>query len=368
MEMKQAVQPSLVVQEQFNQKQTFRASIIIVSYNAKDKLFRCLASVLQFLTDDCEIVIVDNASAEGNADAIENEFPEVKLIRSSVNLGFAAGCNLGVQHAQSDYLIFLNPDTLVDEHWLNALLKPLEMNEQVGLTTAKILLQGHPELINTCGCNIHITGLTLCRGMGRSRELYTKSDEVGAISGAAFAIRRGLFEALKGFDEEMFLYMEDTDLSLRGRLLGFPTVYVPDSIIFHDYELRITPLKVFWQERNRALMLLKSFKWRTLFLMLPVHLLAEFITWSFVLLSDRANIKNKLNAYRWIIDNWSLIMQKRRETQTLRVLSDREMLKQQGYKLDFGQAAGGAVAGIAGFIFNPLFFTLRSIILALVWW
>jgi GT2 family glycosyltransferase len=366
--MEQVIESSFSVQARFNQKQQVRASIIIVSYNAKDKLFRCLASVLQFLTDDSEVIIVDNASSEGNADAIENDFPEVTLIRSTINLGFAAGCNLGVKQAQGEYLIFLNPDTLVDENWLKALLKPLESNAQIGLVTAKILLMEHPERINTCGCNMHITGLTLCRGMGQSRELYNESDEVGAISGAAFAIRRQLFETLEGFDEEMFLYMEDTDLSLRARLVGFPTLYVPDSIVFHDYELRITPLKVFWQERNRYLMLLKSFKWRTLFLLLPVHLLAEFITWSFVLLSDRTNVRNKLNAYRWIINNWSLVMQKRRVTQALRASSDRDLLKQQGFKLDFGQAAGGLVAGVASLVFNPLFFILRSIMLAFVWW
>jgi GT2 family glycosyltransferase len=366
--MEQAVQSSLGVQQHVNHKPTFRASIIIVSYNAKEKLFRCLATVLQFLASDCEIIVVDNASSEGNADAIEDDFPEVKLIRSTTNLGFAAGCNLGAQQAGGEYFVFLNPDTLVDEDWLQALLKPLETDERIGLTTAKILLLEHPERINTCGCNMHITGLTLCRGMGGSRQLYTESDEVGAISGAAFAIRRRLFEKLEGFDGAMFLYMEDTDLSLRARLCGFPTVYVPESIVFHDYELRITPLKVFWQERNRYLMLLKSFKWRTLLLLLPVHMLAEFITWSFVLLSDRGNIKNKLNAYRWILDNWSVVMQKRRATQALRKVSDRHMLRQQGFRLDFGQAAGGFVAAVADLLFTPLFFILRSLTLALLWW
>lgn len=366
--MEQVVQSSLEVQQQFTHKQPFRASIIIVSYNAKEKLFRCLATVLQFLAGDCEIIVVDNASSEGNADAIENDFPEVKLIRSSTNLGFAAGCNLGAQQAGGEYFVFLNPDTLVDENWLPALLRPLETDEGIGLTTAKILLLEHPDRINTCGCNMHITGLTLCRGMGCSSQLYMQSDEVGAISGAAFAIRRRLFEKLEGFDAAMFLYMEDTDLSLRARLCGFPTVYVPESIVFHDYELRITPLKVFWQERNRYLMLLKSFKWRTLLLLLPVHMLAEFITWSFVLLSDRSNRKNKLNAYRWIFDNWSVVMEKRRATQTLRAISDREMLKQQGFRLDFGQAAGGFVATAADLLFTPLFFLLRSLTLALLWW
>jgi GT2 family glycosyltransferase len=366
--MEQEVQSSLLVQERFSQRQPLRASIIIVSYNAKEKLFRCLPSVLRSIPGDCEIIVVDNASSEGNADAIEIDFPEVTLIRSRTNLGFAAGCNLGVRQARGSCLVFLNPDTLVDDDWLKALLKPLESDEGVGLVTAKILLLDRPDRINTCGCNMHITGLTLCRGMGRSREFYRQADEVGAISGAAFALRRQLFETLEGFDEEMFLYMEDTDLSLRARLLGYPTLYVPDSIVFHDYELRITPLKVFWQERNRYLMLLKSFKWLTLFLLLPVFLAAELITWGFVLLSDRANIANKIRAYHWILDNWSLVMKKRKATQALRTISDRELLKRQGFKLDFGQAAGGVVAKLAGFVFNPLFFILRSIILALVWW
>lgn len=366
--MKQVVQSSVVVQERFSQQQQLRASIIIVSYNAKEKLFRCLPSVLRSMPSDCEIIVVDNASSEGNADAIEMNFPEVSLIRSKTNLGFAAGCNLGVRQARGSYLVFLNPDTLVDDNWLQALLKPLETDEGVGLVTAKILLLDQSDRINTCGCNIHITGLTLCRGMGLPRQFYTEPDEVGAISGAAFAMRYELFEMLEGFDEEMFLYMEDTDLSLRARLVGRPTLYVPNSIVFHDYELRITPLKVFWQERNRYLMLLKSFKWLTLVLLIPVYLLAEIITWGFVLLSDRANIANKIRAYRWIMDNWSVVMKKREATQALRTISDREILKRQGFKLDFGQAAGGLVAKLASFIFNPLFYILRSIILALVWW
>ena len=80
-----------------------------------------------------------------------------------------------------------------------------------------------PDLLNTCGCDIHICGLTLCRGMGRPRDSYTQIDEVGAISGAAFAIRRELFDKLGGFDEDMFLYLEDIDLSWRARLAGYPT-------------------------------------------------------------------------------------------------------------------------------------------------
>ncbi len=328
----------------------------------------CLESASRSLPGDCELIVVDNASSEGNADQIASGFPEVALIRSPVNLGFAAGCNLGVRSARSRYLIFLNPDTLVESGWLDSLIAPLESDDGIGLVTPKILLLATPDLLNTCGCDIHITGLTLCRGIGRPRNSYAQIDEVGAISGAAFAIRRELFDKLGGFDEEMFLYMEDIDLSWRARLAGYPTVYTPESVVLHDYELRITPLKLFWQERNRYLMLLKSFRWPTLFVLLPAYIVAELMTWSFVLLKDRSNITNKLRAYVWIISNWQAVMRKRKTTQALRAVPDRVLLKSTEYKLDFDQAAGGAVASFARFVFNPLFLALRSICLAFVWW
>lgn len=350
------------------QDKACRASVVIVSYNAKPKLMACLASVLRSLPDDSELIVVDNASIEDNAEAVEAGFPEITLIRSDTNLGFAAGCNLGVRYARGRHLVFLNPDTLVESGWLDALVAPFEADDRIGLVTARILLMADPERLNTCGCDVHISGLTLCRGMGRPRDTYLEVEEVGAISGAAFAIRRNLFEKLSGFDEEMFLYLEDTDLSWRARLAGFKTVCAPGCIILHDYELRITPLKVYWEERNRYLMLLKSLKWKTLIALLPSYLVAEAITWSFVLLRDRANMANKLRAYRWIAANWREVMRKRRATQAMRVLSDRALLRSTGFEIDFDQAAGGVIAAAARWVFNPLFFVLRKVALALVWW
>ncbi len=328
----------------------------------------CLESVLRSLPGDCELIVVDNASVEGNADQIASSFPEVSLIRSRTNLGFAGGCNLGVRHARSKYLVFLNPDTVIEPGWLESLIAPLESDDRIGLVTPRILLMATPDRLNTCGCNIHISGLTLCRGMGRPRDSYTQIDEVGAISGAAFAIRRELFDKLGGFDEDMFLYMEDIDLSWRARLAGYSSLYTPECTVMHDYELRVTQFKMFWQERNRYLMLLKSFKWPTLVMLLPVYVAAELMTWSYVLLKDRRNITNKLRAYRWIISNWQLVMRKRKATQALRVVSDRTLLKSTEFRLDFDQAAGGAVATLARFIFNPFFLALRGICLAFVWW
>lgn len=346
----------------------FRAGVVIVSYNARSKLMVCLESLLNSLPADCDLIVVDNASVEGNADAIAERFPGVKLIRSPVNLGFAGGCNLGARHTESEFLVFLNPDTLVERGWMDALLAPFADDRRIGLTTARILLLKDPTRLNTCGNNIHLTGLTLCRGMGQGRDAYPRREPVAAISGAACAIPTELFRQLGGFDESFFLYLEDTDLSWRARLAGRETVYVPDCVVLHDYELRITPKKVFWQERNRLLMLLKSLRWPTLILMLPALLLAEVIAWSFVLMRDRRNAANKLRAYGWIMTNWRRVLAKRRETQAGRAVSDRVLIKSTGFRIEFEQAATGGVVAVARFVFDPLFFILRGFTLALLWW
>lgn len=348
--------------------QLCRASVVIVSYNAKQKLLVCLDSLSRSLPADCDLIVVDNASTEGNADAIAEGFPDARLIRSQTNLGFAGGCNLGARHASGRYLVFLNPDTLVEAGWIDALLAPFADDRRVGLTTARILLLKDPERLNTCGNNIHLTGLTLCRGMGRGRDSYPRRETVAAISGAAFAISAELFEQLDGFDEDFFLYLEDTDLSWRARLAGRETVYVPDAVVLHDYELRITAKKTYWQERNRLLMLLKSLRWATLLLILPALVLAELITWGFVLLRDRPNAGNKLRAYGWIAANWRRIMARRRATQTLRKVGDRTLIRMTGFRIEFEQAATGLVALAAHVVLTPIFFILRGFVLALLWW
>ncbi|HWP43779.1 MAG TPA: glycosyltransferase family 2 protein [Blastocatellia bacterium] len=343
------------------------ASIIIVNYNAGEKLLRCLDSVARSIESDCEVVVVDNASTDGNAEKLSQR-RDLLFIRSETNLGFGAGCNLGARRSRAKYLIFLNPDTTVEAGWIEALLAPLESCDRAGLATARILLAKSPERINACGNRIHITGITLCRGLGMTRDDFPEVEEVDAVSGAAFAVRRELFEMLDGFDEETFLYMEDTDLSLRARLAGWRTLYAPQSIVYHDYSLRITPRKVFYQERNRYLMLLKTLRWPTLVAMLPVLMLAEIITWGFVILRDRDNIGNKWQAYAWIFANRRALVRKRAATQSLRRARDREILRRTAYRLEFEQAATGAVAAVARFVFNPVFFLLRAIILIVVWW
>ncbi len=345
-----------------------RASVIVVNHNGRGYLEGCLRSLLERGGGEDEVILVDNCSTDGSAEVVEQLFPQIRVIRNEVNEGFGRASNLGARQARGAYLAFLNPDTVVEPGWLEPLLAALNADPQAALVTSKILLLGDPERVNTCGNDVHFTGLTLCRGMGAKRKTFRATAEVSAISGAAFAARREVFEALGGFDESFFLYMEDTDLSLRARLAGYHCLCVPASVVYHDYGLRFGPQKTYLQERNRYLMLLKNLRWGTLALLVPSLLLSEAVTWGFVLLRERHRLVTKLRAYVWVVRHWRGIMEKRRQTQSLRRVRDHDLLAALTHRLAFEQTGDGVVPRLAHLLFDPLFLLLHRLVLLLVRW
>jgi hypothetical protein len=343
-----------------------RASIITVNFNGLHHMVKYLPSVYAS-RGNFEVIIADNGSRDGSLEHITSHYPAVQTLPLGANIGFSAANNKAVGIARGEILVFLNPDTQVHPDWLLHLLRPFD-DPSVGLTTSKILLMSNPDRINTCGNTIHISGLVLCRGLGKGKDLFVKPEEVAAVSGAAFAIRRDLFTQLGGFDEKFFMYLEDTDLSLRSRLAGWKCVSAPESLVWHDYALRFGSQKVFDYECNRYRMLLKSLRWPTLFVLGPVFLLAEMISWGFILWSDPSNWRNKLRAYGEIKIHWREILRTRSVSQAQRRRRDRDLLRFMGSELDFFQFTRSIPAYLAAVIFNPLFFLLRIMVFLLVWW
>jgi GT2 family glycosyltransferase len=343
------------------------ASVVVVAYNNRDSLRECLDSLLGTLPPASELLVIDNASTDGSPELVEENYPTFSVIRNRVNLGFAGGSNLAGAEARGEYIVFLNPDTTTAPGWLEKLLAPLEEDFRVGLTTPQILLMRSPGVINACGNDIHLSGLTLCRGAGLKEGTLASRAIISAVSGAAFAIRRELFNQVGGFDERFFMYLEDTDLSWRCRLAGYDCIYVPDSVVYHDYELRFRTNKTLFQERNRYCMLLKNLRWGSLVALLPVLLLAEVVSWGFVLLRQFSQWRQKFQAYAWVVRNWKAIMILRRQTQSLRKRSDRQLLRLHSWRLDFDQTGPGLVARLANGIFGPLFWTLKGLTFLFVW-
>ncbi len=338
-----------------------QVSIIIVNYNGLAYLDACLTSVFAQAYPNFEVILVDNGSVDGSVAWVEENFLAnedhlpLTVVRSEENVGFGHANNLGARHATGEYLAFLNPDTVVTESWLYPLVDVLEQQPDVGLATAKILLSSHPDRINTCGNEVHFTGFPACRGWMWPAQSVVRVEDVGSISGAAFVMRRAVFELLGGFDGRFFLYVEDNDLSWRAHLTGYRSVCVPDAVIYHKYAPRFEPQKYFYLERNRYLLLLKNLERRTLLLLLPALLLAEVIAWGYAILHGPEHVCAKVRAYRWVFAHWQETLAARRSVQSLRRASDRVILARCAYRPAYGLAQEGWMSRIAGLVFDPLF-------------
>lgn len=343
-------------------------SVIVVNYNGGVAVLECLRSLAAADNDATEVIVVDNASDDGSADVIEAAFPDIRLVRSGKNLGFGDGNNLGAMYASGRYLAFLNPDTIVEPDWLEHLIDALDSDAGAGMATSRILLLGDSEHINTCGNELHFTGLAQCRGMRMHRDAMPVAGDVAAVSGAAFVMRRSVFDLLGGFDGSFFLYMEDTDLSLRARLAGYRCLYVPTSVVYHHYEFRVGPSKIYYQERNRYLMLAKGLKVPTLVILMPALVLAEVVSWGFVILKHPRRSTGKLRAYVWVARHWKQIATARRQTQAIRRVPDREILATCSHRLAFDQVASGPLARLSHALLNPLFGVLLRVSMAVVRW
>ena len=271
-----------------------KASVIIVTYNHKRYMKECLASVLA--NDPLEVIVVDNGSTDGTPEFIEENFLDVKAIRSPRNIGYGGGNNLGVKHAKGEYVVILNPDTKVDKNWLDELLKCLEKEEKL-ITTPKILTYDGSK-INTCGNIDHFTGLTFTRGLNENPEKFNEFEYLSGLSGACFAMRREDYLELGGFDENFFSYMEDAEFSWRAHAKGFKILYVPTSIVYHDYDLKVPSKKIYHLEKGRYIILRKYLTWKELLLMLPSLLATEILTWGYSLLNGVDGVKFKIKGIK----------------------------------------------------------------------
>ena len=215
--------------------------IVIVNYNGKHLLEKNLLSVVKNGYEDFDVVVVDNASVDGSIEYLKKEFPSVKIVESRENLGFGRGNNLGVkEYPNYDAYLFLNNDISVPKGFLDNLVKELQ-KENVGAVGPKVLyskerIGSEMRIINSAGIEVDEHYMAYDRyDKEEDKPKYNVVEEVDALMGGAFLVKREVFEKVGGFNPSMFLYYEDIDLSLRIRDLGYKLYYVGTSEVYHDH-------------------------------------------------------------------------------------------------------------------------------------
>lgn len=252
-------------------------AVVIVNYNSGRLLERCLEALEGQTVRGFRTIVVDNASDDASVDDLESRFRNVTVIRSSSNLGFAAGNNLGISRAGSaEWIAMLNPDAFPQPDWLERLLEAARLHPEYTFFASRMLLAQTPERLDGTGDLYHVSGLAWRRDHG---DLLTEgSQEPGEIFGpcaAAALYRRDVLREVDGFDERFFCYFEDVDLAFRLRLKGHRCLYVPQASVHHVGSAiagRRSDFKAYHEHRNLVWAFCKNMPAILLWRYLPLHL------------------------------------------------------------------------------------------------
>ena len=253
---------------------------------ADDTLGECLDALERQTLGNFEVIVVDN-SGRGLVAARHPARARVTVIENDRNRGFGAAVNAALARSQAPYLATLNDDAVADAGWLEALVGAMESEAAIGMCASRVRLDG--ERLDSAGMLLARDGSSKQRGHERPPEEFGRYQEVLLPSASAALYRRAMLEQIGPFDEDFFLYCEDTDLGLRARWAGWKCMYVPAATVEHRYSHsagRASPLKAYYVERNRLFVVLKNFPGRML-LEAPWAALARYFWHAVSLLEGR---------------------------------------------------------------------------------
>ncbi|MBK8990085.1 MAG: glycosyltransferase family 2 protein [Chloroflexi bacterium] len=227
----------------------FTLSVIIVSYNTRQLLDDCLAALLaaEAPPGGLEIIVVDNASTDGSAAMVRQRYPQVRMVASETNQGFATANNVGTAVAQSQYVLFLNSDTRVEPDALSGPVAYMQANPDVGALTVRLIYpdgrrdpDNHRGFPTPWNALCHFAGLSRLfpraprfNGYFQSYADFNQTHAVPVIAGSYMLMPRALFDALGGWDETYFFYGEDIDFCYRIHQAGYTIIYYPHVTVLH---------------------------------------------------------------------------------------------------------------------------------------
>lgn len=259
---------------------TERVSVIIPNWNGARFLPACLESLRRQTFRDFVAYVVDNGSADESLALLARDYPETVVVPIPENRGFSAAINAGVTASRGEYVAALNNDTECDEHWLEELVRVLDLHPETGFLASKVLSFDDRDVIDSFGDGYTRAGLAFKIGsLERDDGRFDEMLEVFSACAAASIYRRSMLDDIGGFDEDFFCYMEDVDLGLRARMAGYRCLAVPGAKVFHigaassgggpsEFSVRMTT-------KNLYNVMLKNLPLALLALMLPLTLSAQ---------------------------------------------------------------------------------------------
>jgi len=324
-------------------------SVVLVNYKGAADTLEAIRGLneLDWPAEQLEIVVVENASGDDSLQMLREGAPGIVLVESEENLGFAGGCNLGVERSRGDVVAFLNNDAKPDSGWLREGINSLFSGPRVGAVASRVL-DWEGKTIDYAGAGLTWYGMGYrpLSGHPANRKKEAGPGPVLFGTGSAMMVRREVYEELGGFDEDFFMFFEDVDFGWRLNLLGYQYLYEPESLVFHKHHQSMKDVgnhkEEYLLERNALMCLYKNLGQEKLRTILPAAMLMStrravsrtgVDTESFDLRrSDDAVEADPLNlvplmAFDQFLEKLPSLKHKRAQVQSSRVVSDVQMWK-----------------------------------------
>ena len=238
-----------------------RVSVVVPNYNGIAFVEACFQALLRDAPQS-ELIMVDNGSADGSRELVEERFPRVRVIALDKNYGFCRAANEGMRAASSPYVILLNNDTEVLPGFVRALVRALQADSKAFSAGAKMIQLHEQEKIDDAGNFYCALGWAFARGKDKSVEYYEKADEIFAACGGAVIYRKAVLERIGYLDEAHFAYLEDIDLGWRAKIAGYRNLYAPKARVLHvgsgTSGSRYNEFKVHLSSRNSVYLAYKN--------------------------------------------------------------------------------------------------------------
>jgi GT2 family glycosyltransferase len=302
-------------------------SIIIVTWNSKRYLTRCLDSLSAQTNQDFEVIMLDNGSTDGGYVGLEEKYPDVKLALKTLNanLGFAPANNIGARLAKGEYLVLLNVDAFPEPDWLERLLEAAKLHPDAFFSSRQIQAD-KPNLLDGEGDVYHVSGLAWRENYNLPIYPLNESHEAFSACGAAAFYPRQQFLDAGGFDEDYFSYQEDVDLGFRLRLRGLCCMLVPQAVVHHvgsGSTGKRSNFSIYYGHRNLVWTYFKDMPPLLFWFYLPMHIVVNLIYLIYFTLKGQGRViwRAKLDALRGL----PIILKKRRDVQLQRKASIMEI-------------------------------------------
>ena len=201
-------------------------SVVIVNYDGKEHLEKCLKSLFEVTYSNFEVIIVDNHSTDQSISFLKENYPQIKIKHLEKNYGFAYPNNLGAKTANGKYILFLNNDTIVTPDFITELVASFQNNLKLAICQSMLLKLD--DTVDSSGDYVDSLGIAF-----NSKEKIVQPREILSARGASMMVRKDIFEELSGFDEKFFVSFEDVDLGWRAWIKGYTVMIAPKSVVHH---------------------------------------------------------------------------------------------------------------------------------------